>query len=53
VRPDLTDMDIRVVAVVLGAGAGRPDPVQRAEFGIRIRALLLDGLRTRPPEVSQ
>ena len=53
VRPDLTDMDIRVMTVILGAGAGRPDPVQRAEFGIRIRALLLDGLKTRPPEVSE
>lgn len=50
VRPDLTDMDIRVMTVILGAGAGRPDPVQRAEFGLRIRALLLDGLRARPPE---
>lgn len=50
VRPDLTVKDIRTITVILGAGAGRPDPVERAEFGIRIRALLLDGLRVRAPE---
>lgn len=53
VRADLTMMDIRIIAVILGAGAGRPDPVDRTAFGIRIRALLLDGLRVRAPEVAE
>lgn len=49
IRADVTPMDIRIIAVILGAGAGRPDPTERAAFGIRIRALLLDGLRIRTP----
>jgi AcrR family transcriptional regulator len=48
VRPDLTDIDIRAIAMILGAGASRPDPAEREAFGIRVRALLLDGLRIRP-----
>lgn len=50
VRPDLRDSDIRVITVILSAGAGRPDPVERAAFGSRLRALLLDGLKVRAPE---
>lgn len=53
IRADVTPMDIRIIAVILGAGAGRPDPVERAAFGIRIRALLLDGLRVRAAEGSE
>lgn len=47
VRPDMTVEDIRAIAMILGAGASRPDPAEREAFGIRIRALLLDGLRIR------
>ena len=47
VRPDLTVQDIRAIAMILGSGANRPDSVEREAFGLRIRALLLDGLRTR------
>ncbi|CAN5301685.1 TetR/AcrR family transcriptional regulator [soil metagenome] len=52
VRADLTTQDIRAIAMILGAGASRPDPAEREAFGIRIRALLLDGLRVRPPEAT-
>jgi AcrR family transcriptional regulator len=48
VRPDLGPRDIRAIAMILGAGASRPTPEEREMFGNRIRALLLDGLRTRP-----
>lgn len=48
VRDDMTAQDIRAVAMILGAGASRPDPLEREAFGKRIRALLLDGLRARP-----
>jgi AcrR family transcriptional regulator len=50
VRADLTAQDIRAIAMILGAGASRPDPAEREAFGFRIRALLLDGLKTRAPE---
>lgn len=50
VRADLEPQDIRAIAMVLGAGANRPSVGERDAFGRRIRALLLDGLRTRPPE---
>lgn len=47
IRPDLGPQDIRAIAMILGAGAGRPDPTERDEFSRRIRAMLLDGLRAR------
>ena len=47
VRADLGPSDIRAIAMILGAGASRPTPEERDMFGQRIRALLLDGLRTR------
>jgi AcrR family transcriptional regulator len=47
VRADLEAGDIRAIAMILGAGASRPTPEERDRFGQRIRALLLDGLRTR------
>ncbi len=47
VRADLVPDDIRAIAILLGAGASRPDPAERIVFGNRVRALLLDGLRTR------
>lgn len=47
VRADLTALDVRAIAMILGAGASRPDPAEREAFGIRVRALLLDGLRIR------
>lgn len=48
VRPDLDPQDLRAIAMILGAGANRPDPADREAFGKRVRALLLDGLRIRP-----
>ena len=50
VRADLGPQDIRAIAMILGAGASRPTADEREMFGRRVRALLLDGLRTRPPE---
>jgi len=50
VRPDMGPQDIRAIAMILGAGANRPSSDERDAFGRRIRALLLDGLRTRPSE---
>ena len=50
VRADLEPQDIRAIAMILGAGANRPSVGERDAFGRRIRALLLDGLRSRPSD---
>lgn len=47
VREDLRPMDIRLIATLLGAGFQGADEAERRAVSARVRALVLDGLKSR------